>query len=74
MKPHSNNRNRPIPVWMKYGPQARPESKPVLNRENRYSALARAQEDLCPQSKLSRMSLNLCQKLVVHSKKKTEKI
>lgn len=74
MKPPTYNKFRPLPVWMKYAPEARSESKAVLNRESRYSTLAMSSENFCPHHKLSRMSLTLCQKLVVHTKKKTEKI
>ncbi len=74
MKASSHNKYRPIPVWMRYAPEERSGSKTVLNRENRYSSLATSPENFCPHHKLSRMSLTLCQKLVVHSKKKTEKI
>lgn len=65
---------RPLPVWMKYAPEAGPEQKAVLNREGRYSTMATSPGNFCPRHKLSGMSLTLCQKLVVHSKKKTEKI
>ena len=74
MKPSFNNKHRPLPVWMKYAPEARSEPKTVLNRESRYSALSTSAGNNCPHQKQSRMSLTLCQKLVVHSKKKTEKI
>ncbi len=73
MKPPSRQ-HRPLPVWMKYAPESRSEPKAVLNRESRYSALAASSGNFSPHHKLSGMSLTLCQKLVVHSKKKTEKI
>ena len=74
MKLPSHNKHRPIPVWMRYAPETMSEPKAVLSRDSRYSALATSSGNFCPHHKLSRMSLTLCQKLVVHSKKKTEKI
>lgn len=73
MKPPSNNRIRPIPVWIRYAPVARSKPEPVLSRENRYSALSTAVGNNCPYQQHSRMSLSLCQKLVAHLRKKTEK-
>ena len=74
MKLPTHNKHRPIPVWMRYAPETRSEPKAVLSRDSRYSTLAASSGNFCPHHKLSRMSLTLCQKLVVHSKKKTVKI
>ena len=73
MKPFSNNQYRPIPVWMRYVPEAGSKPKAVSSRANRYSALPASPGNHCPYQKYSRMSLTLCQKLVAHSRKKTEK-